>query len=314
MRNSVPILLIGYNRPDLTRNLISSLRLVRPKRLYFAVDGPRVTTRTDSQLVSEVRQCVQHIDWPCEVFTKFSETNLGLRQSVVGALDWFFGQEEMGIILEDDCAPRSGFFDFIGAMLEKYRKEHRVWGVSGLNLVGDRYFGPGSWDFVGVPFVWGWGTWASRWAEYDRNLVSFTPATRKGPGAVWRDRHEFFAFDWHLRQIKKSANPSTWDYQLAWTVIRANGLWVVPRDNLVDNLGFRSDATHTRGRKFQIAAGGKPFLAKSISAIHVERNRELQQTMHRYQHGVWTPLWTNYIRNYLRVVRYEATRVLTQGG
>ena len=39
----IPILLIVFNRPELTKKLIKSLRLLKPKKIYIVADGPRNT-------------------------------------------------------------------------------------------------------------------------------------------------------------------------------------------------------------------------------------------------------------------------------
>ena len=38
----------------------------------------------------------------------------------------------------------------------------------------------------------------------------------------------------------------TWDYQVVYAAMRNNALTVTPNLNLVDNVGFDSNATHTR--------------------------------------------------------------------
>ena len=45
----------------------------------------------------------------------------GCRKAVEGALDWFFEEEEMGIILEDDIVPDVSFFDYATKLLDEYR-------------------------------------------------------------------------------------------------------------------------------------------------------------------------------------------------
>ena len=51
------------------------------------------------------------LDWPCCVRTLFRDLESRMPEHAVsGALDWFFEQEEEGIILEDDCLPSQSFF------------------------------------------------------------------------------------------------------------------------------------------------------------------------------------------------------------
>lgn len=50
-----------------------------------------------------------------------------------GAINWFFENEESGIILEDDSMPCTAFFDFSAKMLYKYRSNQKVWMIGGSN-------------------------------------------------------------------------------------------------------------------------------------------------------------------------------------
>ena len=40
---------------------------------------------------------------------------------------------------------------------------------------------------------------------------------------------------------------NTWDYQWAYTCFINNGLCILPNVNLVSNIGFGTDSTHTKG-------------------------------------------------------------------
>ena len=112
-----PVLLIGFNRPDFMAAQIAAVRAARPARLYVAVDGPRSDRPDEAEKCRAVRECVKLVDWPCEVKTRFLEKNIGCKYGPATAIDWLFENEEMGIILEDDCYPAPGFFRFVTEML-----------------------------------------------------------------------------------------------------------------------------------------------------------------------------------------------------
>ena len=110
---SIPVLFVIFNRPDTTRQVFEAIRNVRPPKLYVAADGPRKSFPADANKVEEVRRIATQIDWPCEVKTLFREENIGCKMAVSESISWFFDNEEMGIILEDDCLPHHDFFHFI---------------------------------------------------------------------------------------------------------------------------------------------------------------------------------------------------------
>ena len=121
-RCSVPVLLIAFNRPDVTSKVFEAIRRAAPQCLYVAIDGPRPGYPEDRGKVDEVQRIVAAVDWDCTVRTLFQKTNLGCRRGVNAAISWFFENEEMGIILEDDCVPDQTFFRFCEELLEYYRK------------------------------------------------------------------------------------------------------------------------------------------------------------------------------------------------
>ena len=100
---SVPVLLLTFNRLDTTKLVFEQIRKAQVPRLYIASDGPRSIYEKEEDMVNLVREYVlANVDWKCEVFTLFRDKNLGCKISVSESIDWFFENEEMGIILEDD--------------------------------------------------------------------------------------------------------------------------------------------------------------------------------------------------------------------
>src|SRR6185312_8069966 len=115
------VLFIIFNRPETTRRVFDCIRDAQPPRLYIAADGPRRLKTGEPDLCADTREIVKTIDWDCEVKTLFRDENLGCKNAVSSAIDWFFAHEEEGIILEDDCLPAKSFFNFCDTLLEKYR-------------------------------------------------------------------------------------------------------------------------------------------------------------------------------------------------
>ena len=50
-------------------------------------------------------------------------------------------------------------------------------------------------------------------------------------------------------EFYKNGRPDTWDYSWVLTCLINNGLIAIPNENLINNIGFNSDATHTKGEK-----------------------------------------------------------------
>lgn len=245
-----PVLLLAWRRPETTVQVMEAIRDARPERLFIAVDGPSEHLRTgEADRVAEtIRAIEQRIDWPCEVSRRYSAANRGCRVGVSDGIDWFFENVEEGIILEDDCVPHHEFFTYCADLLSRFRDIDRVMCISGDNSAQIPLPGAASYSFVRYPQVWGWATWRSAWRRYDRNLADYCQARRSG---TWErlvpDAFERATFERTLDRLAAHGEPDTWDYQWAATLLLNRGLSVQPRSNLVRNIGFGDQATHTTG-------------------------------------------------------------------
>ena len=143
----IAILFVVFNRPAETKKVLNAIRDAKPSRLYIASDGPRMGRDAEKQTVAEVRQIIHKIDWVCDVKTLLREVNVGCKDAVSGAIDWFFNHEEEGIILEDDCLPDLSFFSYCKELLEKYRHDSRIMSISGVNFQKSNFLDESSYYF-----------------------------------------------------------------------------------------------------------------------------------------------------------------------
>ncbi|WP_405410848.1 nucleotide-diphospho-sugar transferase [Maribacter sp. Asnod1-A12] len=241
-----PVLFIIFNRPEQTRKVFEMIREAKPKKLYVAADGPR-PNRTDEQRCRETRSIVDLVDWDCEVKTFFRNENVGCGLGPKGAIDWFFENEEEGIILEDDCLPSASFFKFCSELLEKYRDNSQIMHIGGSNFqngyVSDADH---SYYFSYFSHEWGWASWRRAWKHYDFKVASYPELKKKG----YFDNFfsNFIEKKYRLSKIEKTLNAkevSWWDYQWDYTKLVNSGLSIIPHQNMIKNLGFGEDATHT---------------------------------------------------------------------
>ena len=234
------VLLLVFNRAEPTREVFARIRAARPARLYLAADGPRPHKPGEAERCLEVQEIVTTVDWPCDVKTLFRRQNLGCRDAVTGAISWFFEHEHEGIILEDDCVPAPDFFRFCAHALARWRDEPRVMHVGGTALV--EYTGPEAMTFSRLVPIWGWATWRRAWRLYDP-AMSRIDELRTLPLRDWygdQARNVTRA----IRQIHDE-NVDAWGARWVLSVLVCKGLSVLPRVNLVSNIGHGADATHT---------------------------------------------------------------------
>lgn len=240
-----PVLLIIFNRPDTTRLVFDRIREVKPERLFIAADGPRPGNPLDNDLCRKSRSVIGLIDWECDVSTLLHDSNLGCKMGPITAINWFFQHVKSGIILEDDCLPSRDFFILCHELLQRYHDDERIGMISGNNFGYDLYSSRLSYSFSRHGHIWGWATWKRCWDKYDGNLRFINNENISAIKANVSSNHFFTNQWWRGVDSVLYNNLDTWDYQ--WGVVRYanNYLTIRPRVNLVANLGFRSDATHT---------------------------------------------------------------------
>ncbi len=243
---NTPVLFLVFNRPEKTKRVFSIIKLVKPPRLFIAADGPRENILEDLEKCKQVREITKLIDWKCEVNTLFRKKNLGCKIAVSSAIDWFFSQIEEGIILEDDCLPSQSFFLFCQEMLWRYRDDKRIMIISGTNPLGSWKEKIQSYHFSVYGGIWGWATWKRAWDYYDVDMKLWSKKkekekVRKMFTSKYQYKLKSYAFD---RTFNGEIN--TWDYQWSFARLRMGGLAIIPAVNLIENIGFGKDATHTK--------------------------------------------------------------------
>lgn len=242
---TTPILFIIFNRPEATQRVLKRIREIKPKYLFVAADGPRPGKEADAELCLKTRQMVtQLVDWECEVKTLYRDINLGCGRGVSEAISWFFDQVDKGIILEDDCLPSLSFFPYCEFLLNLYESDSRIMMVSGFNPLGkwqsenvDYFFTEGS--------IWGWASWRRAWKKYDYGMKQFSGWRANNYFRNVVNRAFLPSFDSVYDKIVEG-ELNTWDYQWYFARLINNGLSTTPSVNLIENIGFDEQATHTK--------------------------------------------------------------------
>ncbi|ABQ05541.1 hypothetical protein [Flavobacterium johnsoniae] len=240
-----PVLFLIFNRPDVTEQVFEQIKKMQPEKLYVAADGPRKDKSNEEELCSETRSIINKIDWNCEVKTLFRDENLGCKYAVSSAINWFFENEEEGIILEDDCLPSDDFFIFCDAMLEKYRYDTRIRHIGGSNLQMGQKHGQDSYYFSNLTHVWGWASWRRAWKDYDVELSKYKDIDAESSfKLIFSDPIIVDSWKYIFNKMLRNGI-DTWDYQWTITNFFNNSLSIIPNVNLISNIGFGVNATHT---------------------------------------------------------------------
>ena len=246
--SGVPVLLLGFNRPDRLAAVIESLRPSRPATVYVSIDGPRDSVQSDRERVQQTRDLVSSIDWTTDVHTNFPEANLGIALAIPTAVSWVLAAHESVIVLEDDVIVGPQFVRFAEEALRVWADDESIFSISGYNLVPPSHLAkPDSPVRLSrIPHSYAWATWRRAWSAFDPEMqwarsVSITELT-----SLLRSR--VFALRWrqNFRHAQRN-RVSTWDYQWVSSIWQHDGLCVSPNRNLVTYNGH-SGGSHTRRR------------------------------------------------------------------
>lgn len=245
MNFETPILFLIFNRPDTTKQVFDRIRVVKPKYLYIAADGPRSNKEGEGDLCNQTRNVVlDNIDWLCEVKVLFRDNNLGCGQAVSQAISWFFENVEEGIILEDDCLPSNSFFYFSEQMLDIYRNEN-IGIIGGYSFFDAYKVGYKNSHFIHLCApIWGWATWKNRWVEINEMISPNYNAALWDilPSKNFRKIFSSIMDKIHLKEI------DTWDVQFSYFKLQTKyKLDISPSLSLISNIGV--NGTHYNGNE-----------------------------------------------------------------
>lgn len=250
-----PVALIIFKRQDTTRRVFEAIRQAKPTKLFVIADGPRTDRPDEAEKCAATRAIIEQVDWDCEVLKNYSEVNLGCGLRPATGITWVFEQVEEAIILEDDCLPHPTFFRFCEELLEKYREDTRIMHISGNNFQFGRNRSNYSYYFSRYPHIWGWASWRRAWKNYDFEMKRFPEIIQKNwLNDILKDERYVQYWKQIFQDNYKVAKKSTWDYQWTFACWIQSGLSILPKVNLVSNIGFGSDATHTKKQNNKLAS------------------------------------------------------------
>lgn len=236
-----PVLLIVFNRAETTQKVFDSIRKAKPTKLYIAADAPRVGNIDDEKDCALVKEIVKQVDWDCETHYRYAETNQGCGPGPYNAIKWAFENEDRLIILEDDCVPANPFFEYCNELLERYYNDTRIWVISGNQYSEEAVKTPHSYFFSHYGHSWGWATWKRCWIEMDLSMSKYPLIIEQDLyKSAFRTIKEarFFQKITDKAYHDDTLKSHIWDIQCGFAITSNGGLSIVPRKNLVSNIGY----------------------------------------------------------------------------
>jgi hypothetical protein len=241
---NIPLALIFFARPDLLDLTFAAIREAKPQQLFLIQDGARISNTNDLENIIKCREIVENIDWECEVYKNYSDENLGCGMRIFSGLNWAFQYVDRLLIIEDDCVPAMSLFPFAADLLEKYKDDGRIGMISGMNNLGLYEDTQNDYFFTTSGSIWGWATWKRVWdkVEYDldflndkyaSNIIFNTDVKLEPMGKILSNT---------LNEGKKL---SSWSYQLGMNILLQNQLNIVPKYNMINNIGMSENGANS---------------------------------------------------------------------
>jgi hypothetical protein len=223
----------------------------KPQKLLVIADGPRTGHSEDVDKCKAARAIVERVDWECEILKNYSDVNLGCGQRPATGISWVFKNVDEAIILEDDCVPHPTFFQFCEELLDFYRNDERVMMIAGRSNLYDLKRPSYSYYFSRIPACWGWATWRRAWHYFDIKIKLWQElrTTSLLSDILFDNCEVTYWNDIFNKAYRASGDADYWDYQWLFACWAQNGLTITPNKNLVHNIGFGEQATHTTSLK-----------------------------------------------------------------
>ena len=241
----IPVLILFFNRPEQLSQVFAEVRKARPSRLFLYQDGPR--SEADMPGILACRKVVANIDWECQVETLFQEKNYGCDPSEYISQKWAFSHVDKCVVLEDDDVPAVSFFTFCKEMLERYEHDERITMISGFNVEEQTADAEGDYFFTTNFSIWGWASWRRVIDQWDEHYTWLDdPTCVRQLEELIRERGYRDDF---LPMCRKHREQGKAFYEtIFWShLLLSNGLAIVPRRNMINNLGATADSTHFGG-------------------------------------------------------------------
>lgn len=257
VRQSAPVVVFAFRRPDHLRDMLVSLMRCKgfaesPVIVYC--DGPR--NENDMDACMATRELARSmLGDQAEYY--FSDVNLGVDRSVINGVTEAVNRFGRAIVVEDDLELSPSFLTFMNQALDRYADDEKIFQVSGYLFDVPELKDTSSALFLPFTVSWGWGTWKRAWDRFDPMATGWELLRADMTLRRLFNLDGTYDYSTMLVRAMTAPPPGPWDIRWYWTVFKADGLVVFPPVSLVRNAGFDGTGTHGRGllRKFSKTVG-----------------------------------------------------------
>ncbi|WP_141048465.1 glycosyltransferase [Aliarcobacter cryaerophilus] len=242
LSNLAPIVLFTYNRPWHTKQTIEALQkneLAKESELFIFSDGGK--DEASWEKVNEVREYLKTINSFKKVILTFQDKNIGLADSIISGVTKIVNQYGKIIVLEDDIVTSPYFLRFMNDTLDFYQYKNEIWQTSG-------WFYPIEVDDLDDIIVHramnclAWGTWHDRWQYFEKDSNNLINIYSKNDIRLFNMNNS--KNNWNQVILNFNGIINTWAVFWHEVVFRNKGLYISPKNSIVENIGFDGSGTH----------------------------------------------------------------------
>lgn len=275
----VPVAINFFARPNTLKSVFDVIRSVKPKQLFLIADGPRENVPSDQINCKECRNIVEDIDWECEVYKFYNESNKGLWATYFDSMKQVFELVDRCIFMEDDVVVSNSFFYYCRDLLEKYKDDLRVSFITAINFEGISTRIESDYFFCGEGSLTAYGLWKRTFELMNLSYCDDRYAVKAMSQVAKREKPGY------EKRIAAYVDNPNWQGHIPHVEVyknllrfSENQLCIVPKKNMVTNIGVCSGASHS--------ANSLRFLPKATQVIFEAQRYDLEFPLHHPKYVV----------------------------
>jgi hypothetical protein len=283
-RKTFAVLIVGYQRVDAIRSILDQCLAAEVRNVLLSLDFPKVATTEALTNNALIRKLVTEYEIKFDTFqSRFLDTNIGCSANVLSSCDWAFSQYEAVAVLEDDCKPSLGFFEFCQESRGYLKTNSEVLVACGTQFVPVTERGSSS-ILSKYALTWGWFTDADHWKTIKSELVILSHERRMNLKSL---KYEQIYWREGARRAYQGY-VDVWDTALVAVIKEGSYFALLPPVNLISNIGNDSVATHTGADKMWTNASQGNYIPEDfgIPTVNLEADLWLKNNFYkiRFRH------------------------------
>lgn len=242
---NITIVFVFFNRTQITLKNLNEILLINPKKIYLLSDGS--DKKFEKKKIIKLRSTIEKLLKKNRInFIKiYSKNNLGSEKNVINGLNKVFEREKQAIIIEDDCTVDKSFYLFAKKILNIYKNNKSIWGLSAQTFTDGSL---NNYYLSKYAHCWGWATWSDRWNQFDYNMSFWNKWSR---ASIWCAKNNYIdlleqIFWKNIYQNLYEKKIKSWNYKWQCFIWRKKGYFIHPHLNLVENKGFSNFSSNTK--------------------------------------------------------------------